>query len=67
MLLQVGTVCISIFQNPVIQTGEEMIMAGVRTVSRNNNNVYDTFRERVIFPIIDLRGNVIAFGGKDTG
>ena len=45
-------------------SNEEMIAAGVRTVSRNNNNVYDTFRERVIFPIIDLRGNVIAFGGR---
>ncbi|MGN1481654.1 DNA primase, partial [Porcipelethomonas sp.] len=43
---------------------EEMIQAGVRSVSRNNQNTYDTFRERVIFPIIDLRGNVIAFGGR---
>lgn len=48
-------------------SNEEMIAAGVRTVSRNNNNVYDTFRERVIFPIIDLRGNVIAFGGRTLG
>lgn len=48
-------------------TDEEMIAAGVRTVSRNNKNVYDTFRERVIFPIVDLRGNVIAFGGRILG
>lgn len=27
-------------------------------------NVYDIFRDRVMFPIIDLRGNVIAFGGR---
>lgn len=46
---------------------DEMIAAGVRTVSRNNSNVYDTFRERVIFPIIDLRGNIIAFGGRTLG
>ncbi|MCM1228103.1 MAG: DNA primase [Clostridium sp.] len=43
---------------------DEMIAAGVRSVSRNETNVYDTFRNRVIFPIIDLRGNVIAFGGR---
>lgn len=43
---------------------DEMIAAGVRTVGRSGSNVYDTFRERVIFPIIDLRGNVIAFGGR---
>lgn len=48
-------------------TDYEMIAAGVRSVSRNNKNVYDTFRERVIFPIVDLRGNVIAFGGRILG
>lgn len=45
-------------------TDKEMIAAGVRSISRNEKNVYDTFRNRVIFPIIDLRGNVIAFGGR---
>ncbi|MEG1620470.1 MAG: DNA primase [Oscillospiraceae bacterium] len=29
-----------------------------------NKSVYDVFRNRIIFPIIDLRGNVIAFGGR---
>ncbi|MGN0612933.1 MAG: DNA primase [Porcipelethomonas sp.] len=48
-------------------TENEMIAANVRTVSRNNSNVYDTFRERVIFPIVDLRGNIIAFGGRALG
>lgn len=31
---------------------------------RRNNSVYDKFRKRVMFPIIDRRGNVIAFGGR---
>lgn len=30
-------------------------------------NFIDRFRNRLIFPIIDLRGNVIAFGGRDLG
>lgn len=29
-----------------------------------NGGVYDRFRNRVIFPIIDVRGNVIAFSGR---
>lgn len=31
---------------------------------RNNNRVYDKFVNRVMFPIFDTRGNVIAFGGR---
>ena len=33
-------------------------------IVRRNNSVYDKFRRRVMFPIIDIRGNVIAFGGR---
>ena len=28
------------------------------------NNVYDAFRGRVMFPIIDVSGNIVAFGGR---
>ncbi len=42
---------------------EEMVIAGVCQQSQNGN-VYDNFRNRVIFPIVDLRGNVIGFGGR---
>lgn len=30
----------------------------------SRGNLYDLFRNRVMFPIIDLSGNVIAFGGR---
>ncbi len=33
-------------------------------LTRKNNSVYDKFRKRVMFPIIDRRGNIIAFGGR---
>lgn len=31
---------------------------------RNNNRVYDKFVNRIMFPIFDTRGNIIAFGGR---
>lgn len=45
---------------------EEMLAAAVVTKGRNGG-VYDTFRGRAMFPIIDLRGNVIGFGGRAMG
>lgn len=41
----------------------EMVDAGVIKVGKNNR-YYDIFRNRVMTPIIDVRGNVIAFGGR---
>lgn len=35
-----------------------------KSVKDNNTRYYDNFRNRVIIPIIDLRGNIIAFGGR---
>ncbi len=44
-------------------TREELLDAGL--VSRSEKgHLYDRFRNRVMFPIIDVRGNVIAFGGR---
>lgn len=34
------------------------------TKSPKNGKLYDIFRNRVMFPILDLRGNIIAFGGR---
>ena len=44
----------------------EMISAYLAARS-SKGNVYDIFRDRIMFPIIDLRGNVIAFGGRRMG
>jgi DNA primase len=43
---------------------EQMIEAGLLIAGDDIPVSYDRFRDRVIFPIIDLRGRVIAFGGR---
>lgn len=44
-------------------TKEELLACGLAARSEKGN-LYDKFRNRVMFPIIDQRGNVIAFGGR---
>jgi len=41
----------------------ELEQANLSMQSKNGNYI-DRFRNRVMFPIIDVRGNVIAFGGR---
>lgn len=41
---------------------DEMLATGV--VKQRDSRIYDPLANRVIFPIIDIYGNVIAFGGR---
>ena len=41
----------------------ELVAANLASQSRTGGYI-DIFRNRIMFPIIDLRGNVIAFGGR---
>lgn len=43
---------------------EQIVEAGLAKHSDNGTGVYTTFRDRIIFPIQDSRGRVIAFGGR---
>ena len=45
-------------------TDEELKESGLVTVSKKNGALFDRFRDRLMFPIIDVRGNVIGFGGR---
>ncbi|MEG3618496.1 DNA primase [Magnetovibrio sp. PR-2] len=41
----------------------ELIAAGL-IIKRDDGSTYDRFRGRVMFPILDRRGRVVAFGGR---
>lgn len=45
----------------------DMIELGLAVLSEKNGKLYDFFRDRVIIPIMDKRGRVIAFGGRIMG
>ncbi|MBQ4600908.1 MAG: DNA primase [Oscillospiraceae bacterium] len=45
-------------------TDQELKDSGLVTESRKNGSLFDRFRDRLMFPIIDVRGNVIGFGGR---
>lgn len=43
---------------------EELVLTGLAVRHEEKNSYYDRFRNRLMFPIWDLAGNVIAFGGR---
>ena len=46
---------------------QELIDAGLARRGRNEGGAYDVFRNRLMFPVIDVRGNVIGFSGRIIG
>ncbi len=47
-------------------SNEEMKAAFLCGVSQKSGQSYDVFRDRVMFPVFDMSGNVIAFSGRDV-
>ena len=45
-------------------TEEELVIGFLCGRSQKNGRLYDYYRNRVIFPIIDTTGNIVAFGGR---
>ena len=44
--------------------GEGELLASGLAIRGKNGGLYDKFRKRLIFPIIDVRGDVLGFGGR---
>ncbi len=42
----------------------ELVQAGLLIQPEDGGSPYDRFRDRIIFPITDMRGKVISFGGR---
>ncbi len=47
-------------------SAEDILTAGL-TTEGDRGNVYDRFRDRIMFPIRDIQGHVIGFGGRALG
>ncbi|MDI6706226.1 MAG: DNA primase, partial [Bacillota bacterium] len=45
-------------------TEESIGISGLMSERKSGSGMYDRFRDRIIFPIIDVRGRVIGFGGR---
>lgn len=43
---------------------KELIVESGLCIRNEKNHVYDRFRNRVMFPVFDVRGNVVGFGGR---
>jgi DNA primase len=43
---------------------EDILKTGLIIKKQNENSYYDRFRNRVMFPIFDVKGRIIGFGGR---
>jgi len=48
----------------VSQKGQLAIAKEIGLCKTNNNNTYDCFKNRIIFPILNDKGGVVGFGGR---
>jgi DNA primase catalytic core len=50
--------------NPIIENAKLELGNNTGLVSTKEGNSYDFFRDKLIFPIHDIRGNIVGFGGR---
>ena len=52
---------------PKVEQEQALIDAGMAVEKEENKRRYDRFRDRIMFPIKDYKGRIIAFGGRVLG
>lgn len=52
---------------PTEQAQKQLLDAGLITENEDKTRKYDRFRQRIMFPILDVRGRTIGFGGRILG
>lgn len=52
---------------PNEQAQKQLLDAGLITENEDKTRKYDRFRQRIMFPILDVRGRTIGFGGRILG
>ena len=52
---------------PKVEQEQGLIDAGMVVEKEENTRRYDRFRDRIMFPIKDYKGRIIAFGGRVLG
>lgn len=50
--------------SPIIQSNLFKAATDLGICVSRNSNTYDQFRHRIMFPIQDMRGNIVGFGGR---
>jgi DNA primase len=45
-------------------TDHELVLSGMLIAGEDIREPYDRFRDRIVFPIADSRGRIVAFGGR---
>lgn len=54
----------ALFKHLIEKNYKKEDLLSLALIKENNDKIYDTFRNRIIFPIVDVKGQVVGFGGR---
>ena len=57
----------SVFSNYQLEAGADVLIKAGLVIESSDHKYYDRFRDRIIFPILSLKGMIVGFGGRILG